>query len=261
MAGINIRMPSAATIMAGTALFLSLGGAAYAANGGTFKLGVGNSATATTKLTSNNNGGAMNLTQQNTGSNATGLSVTVPSGHAPLKVNSATQVPNLNSSLLGGLDSGAYSRLIALRTSNLVGIPIVAGSNYILTPAWTPDVSGRCMVTVEAQVRGSANTDIGPYFRVAIQQGGSPPTDDGFWGHYFQPDPSGFSDDMTRVSAINVTGGVPVAFGAFLGSPAADWVGDSVDVHVTALCTTTGELPAAGSASAAHRALSEQQHR
>jgi hypothetical protein len=259
MAGINIRRPSAATIMAGTALFLSLGGAAYAANGGTFKLGVGNTATATTKLTSNNNGGVMNLTQSNTGANATGLSVNVPSGHPPLKVNSNTQVSNLNSSLLGGLDSGAFSRLIALRTSNLVSAPIVAGNNYLLTPAWTPDVSGRCMVSVETQIRGTANTDIGPYFRVAIQQGGAPPTDDNFWGHYFQPDPSGFSDDMTRVSAVNVTGGVPVAFGAFLGSPAPDWVGDVADVHVTALCTTIGELSAASSASAAHRAAGSQQ--
>jgi hypothetical protein len=258
MAGINIRRPSAATIMSGMALFLSLSGAAYAANGGTFKLGVGNSATATTKLTSNNNGAAMNLTQNNTGSSATGLSVTVPSGHPPLKVNSSTQVPHLNSDLLDGLDSSSFSRLIALRTSNTEAT-IASGDNYILTAPWTPDVSGRCMVTAETQISGSANTDVGPYYRLAIQQGGSPPVEDGFYGHYFTPDPSGYSDDMTRVSAVNVTGGVPVQFGAFLGSPAADWVGDAASVHVTAMCTTIGTLPAAGSASAAHRGLSQHQ--
>jgi hypothetical protein len=61
------------------------------------------------------------------------------------------------------------------------------------------------------------------------------------------------------VSAVNVTGGVPVQFGAYLGGPPADWVGDVADVHVTAMCTTIGTLPAASSASAAHRALSQHQ--
>ena len=258
MAGINIRRPSAATIMSGVALFMSLGGAAYAANGGTFKLGVSNSATATTKLTSNNNGAAMNVTQSNTGGSASGLSVTVPSGHAPFKVNSNTQVPNLNSDLLDGLDSSAFGRLIALRTSNASGT-LVSGDNFILTAPWTPDVSGRCMVTAETQIVGSPNTDLGPFYRLGIQQGGSPPVNDGFYGHYFAPDPSGYSDDMTRVTAVNVSAGVPVAFGAYLGFPNADWVGDVATVHVTAMCTTIGTLPAAGSASAMHRSQSQHQ--
>jgi hypothetical protein len=50
-----------------------------------------------------------------------------------------------------------------------------------------------------------------------------------------------------------------VAFGAYLGFPNADWVGDVATVHVTAMCTTIGTLPAAGSASAMHRSQSQHQ--
>ena len=254
----HLRTPSPAMAVAGAALFLSLGGAAYAANGQALKIGFPNSGTAQTKLTSTNNGPALALQQNSGGGSATALSLSVPSGEKPMTVNSSTRVNNLNADLVDGLHGADLSRLIALRMSGASGT-LVAGDNFILAGAWTPDISGRCLVTASAQISGSANTDLGPFYRIAIKQGAAAPVNDGFYGHYFAPDPSGSSDDITRVAAVNVTAGVPVQFGGYFGSPAADWVGDFAAVHVTVMCTWIGSLPGAGSPSVAHARMSQGQ--
>ena len=73
-------------------------GTAYAANGGTFRLGKSNSATATTKLTN---------------TKGTALKVISKAGTPPISVGSnSTKVPYLNADKLDGIDSSSFQRKI-----------------------------------------------------------------------------------------------------------------------------------------------------
>ncbi len=91
----SIRSSSA--FIAGAVVALVLGtGTAYAANGGIFRLGSSNSATATTRLT-NGHGTALQLNSK--------------AGQPSLRVNRTTKVPYLNSDLLDGITSGSFARV------------------------------------------------------------------------------------------------------------------------------------------------------
>ncbi|MCX6418581.1 MAG: hypothetical protein NT171_15255 [Planctomycetota bacterium] len=71
-------------------------GTAYAANGGTFRLGQSNSATATTKLTN---------------TKGTALKVISKAGTPPINVGTnSTKVPNFNADKLDGLSSASFVR-------------------------------------------------------------------------------------------------------------------------------------------------------
>ena len=105
------RRPSAPMVVSTIALFVSLGGAAYAANGGNFILGQSNSATNTTSLSAPVAGGsALRVVNNAAGTGSTALSLAVPNGRAPLTVNSDTRVNNLNADELDGLSSGVFLR-------------------------------------------------------------------------------------------------------------------------------------------------------
>jgi hypothetical protein len=83
------------------ALFVALGGAGYAATGQTFILGHANSAANTSALASGVTTGPT-LLLSNTGASRPAASFRVGAGVSPFTVNSKTEVPNLNASLLGG---------------------------------------------------------------------------------------------------------------------------------------------------------------
>ncbi len=89
------------------ALFVALGGSAYAATGGNFVLGRANKATTTTALTGTPaSGSALAVTNGTSGLPAAAFKVT--GGGTPLTVNSSARVSNLNADLLDGLDSAAF---------------------------------------------------------------------------------------------------------------------------------------------------------
>jgi hypothetical protein len=90
------------------ALFIALGGTTYAATGGNFLLGKPNSASSTTSLTAPVAGKGLQVTNTSTGAGATGLGLSVASGHTPFTVNSGTKVTNLNADKLDGLDSTSF---------------------------------------------------------------------------------------------------------------------------------------------------------
>ena len=117
------------------AVFLNLGGLAYAATGGNFILGKSNSAGATTVLSSTpRSGAALSLTNATSGLPAAAFKVI---SAAPFTVNSKTRVNNLNADLLDGLDSSAFAL-----SSNIVPIDDL-DFNAGTTPRWDigPDFS------------------------------------------------------------------------------------------------------------------------
>jgi hypothetical protein len=85
------------------ALILGAATVALGATGGNFILGKANSAGAATRLTSSVAGATLQLINNGTG---TALNLSVPSGKAPLKVNSgAGKATNLDADKVDGLDS------------------------------------------------------------------------------------------------------------------------------------------------------------
>jgi hypothetical protein len=124
-----------------------LGGAslASAANGGNFILGQANKESATARLSS---------------SGGTPLSLVAPSGKAPLAVNRATLVRNLNAQFTGGLSSGKLKTTggdgIARPNSN---VPINHGFTVVTQTGKLP--SGTYYVTATALLKVAAGDKSG----------------------------------------------------------------------------------------------------
>ena len=98
----------ATVFMVGLAMILALtvgvASAAFGANGGNFILGKTNAATAITKLAGSAGVAGPSLQIDNNSTNAatTALDLQVEAGKAPMKVNSAAQVANLNADKVDG---------------------------------------------------------------------------------------------------------------------------------------------------------------
>jgi hypothetical protein len=76
--------------------------------GARFQLGQTNTVNAITKLVGSVAGPSLQIDNNSTNANATALDLQVEAGKAPMKVNSDTNVANLNADKLDGLDSGAF---------------------------------------------------------------------------------------------------------------------------------------------------------
>lgn len=113
----QLRRPSPAMVVALIGLGVSLSGTAYAATGGNFLLGKANTATHVSALT-NTAGAAMKLTS---GGSGVPLALSAPAGVAPLTVNSATRVANLNADLLDGIDASTLTSAQVGSTQEFTG--------------------------------------------------------------------------------------------------------------------------------------------
>ncbi|MUH42611.1 MAG: hypothetical protein F2792_00325 [Actinobacteria bacterium] len=130
-------------------------GTAYAANGGTFKLGASNSATKTTTLT-NTTGTALRLNS--------------PSTKAPLSVGTnKTKVPSLNADLLDGKDSSAFQPKIGrLSFTTITPEPGWVGNCYTGSPGIAVSADG--VVHFRGDVCSSNGFDNpGPIFYIPAQ--------------------------------------------------------------------------------------------
>jgi hypothetical protein len=105
---LRFRRPSASLAISLLALFISLGGASFAATGGNFVLGQSNTATSGSTLTANVPGKTLTLKNTNTSTSSTALNVNVAAGRPPFTTNSATKVANLNADKLDGLDATSF---------------------------------------------------------------------------------------------------------------------------------------------------------
>jgi hypothetical protein len=99
MKSVIIGVGSAAAVIALT------GAAAGSGVGAVFNLGKTNKVGATSSLTGSTRHPMLSVTNSGTGP---ALSLQVAKGRAPLSVNSATRVPDLNASLLGGLAASQF---------------------------------------------------------------------------------------------------------------------------------------------------------
>lgn len=99
-------MARTTTTVVGLAIMLALvvgvASVALGADGQALLLGKNNAATTLTKLTGNVDGSAMQVQNNNPGTNDSALSLTVERGETPMKVNSTTKVVNLNSDRVDG---------------------------------------------------------------------------------------------------------------------------------------------------------------
>lgn len=108
------RIGRVTALVMGTAVMLALvvglASTAFGANGDAWKLGKGNVATKITGLAGplGVNGPMVRLTNNNAGTDDTALELRVQSGEAPMTVNSATRVNNLNADQLDGQDSSQF---------------------------------------------------------------------------------------------------------------------------------------------------------
>jgi hypothetical protein len=110
----RVPVPSRAMVVAVVAVIIAAAGttSAYGA-AKNFLLNVSNtSSTSTTLNGSAIAGKALQITNTNTASGATALSLSVASGHAPFTVNRSTKITNLNADQLDGLDSSALQRRV-----------------------------------------------------------------------------------------------------------------------------------------------------
>jgi hypothetical protein len=108
------RIGRATALVLGTAVMLALvvglASTAFGANGDAWRLGKGNVATKITGLAGplGVNGPMVRLTNNNAGTDDTALELRVQPGEAPMTVNSATRVNNLNADQLDGQDSSQF---------------------------------------------------------------------------------------------------------------------------------------------------------
>jgi hypothetical protein len=101
-----LRRVTYANVAATLALFVALGGTAYAANGGSFLLGRSNAASASTSLSDSGSSPVLKLLAK--------------SGQPPIATNSNKKVGNLNADLLDGVSAEKFAQTKG-RTGIIVG--------------------------------------------------------------------------------------------------------------------------------------------
>jgi hypothetical protein len=144
------------------ALVLGVATTAMGANGQGFVLGQLNNAAAITKLAGAVLGPNLQITNSSTDQGATALSLNVPSGRAPMKVNSSTKVANLNADKLDGTDSKTFGTFMATSQS-VTGTCTSAGvwkgcAGYRVTVPAGKVYDVTVWSSVNAQSSGSAGT-------------------------------------------------------------------------------------------------------
>jgi hypothetical protein len=116
----------ATTFMVGLAVIVALtvgvAGSAFGANGANFVLGKSNMANAITQLAGSVAGPSLLIDNDSTDAAATALELEVEAGKAPMKINSGTQVANLNADKVDGLDASQLGGLSGVEQVGVAGV-------------------------------------------------------------------------------------------------------------------------------------------
>jgi len=118
-----LKRPSPSLGISMLALLISLGGAAFSANGGSFILGQANSATAKTSLVAPVAGPALKVENTSTADGALGINIITAATQPPLAVNSSVKVESLNADLVDGIDSANIA------TRRVIKFDLLGGAN------------------------------------------------------------------------------------------------------------------------------------
>ncbi len=214
------------TVISVLALMISVSGAAIAANGGIFTLGVKNTATRTTNLTTTVNGPSLQISNSSTGSSATGLKISVPASRPPLVVSSKKKVPNLNADLLDGRDSTQFMTPVAVGFPVAYEAPLATGGNFLYAAQYTATTPVVCDVEAGVQVGFFGTVPppgiLGPFVRGAVARM-SGEYDDGYWGFYLASTGGLPSTHINRNSSYFVDAGETVLFGVLIGDVDTAW--------------------------------------
>jgi hypothetical protein len=179
---------SGSAFIAGAVVAVVLGtGTAYAANGGVFRLGRSNSATATTTLTN---------------SHGTALKLNSKAGQPSLQVNRNAKVPSLNSDLLDGIDSGSFARVTTV--GSIVGTGFVDNGG-------TPDPTDDAVIALAVCPAGSQ----------VVGGGGGDFTDDGTL-YFSGPDAGDAWLVVSSTAGLNATNAANVEAYARCWNPRAN---------------------------------------
>ncbi len=151
------------------ALVLGVATSAMGANGQNFILGkLNNAATAVTGLVGNVDGGAaLRVTNPNSGANDTALDLRVQAGEAPMRVNSAGKVANLNADTLDGKDSSAFVVTGNGQQGNSVTINS-CGTATVMSYPLTLTRSGRIFATASSVYSRSSPGPETPTLRIDL---------------------------------------------------------------------------------------------
>ena len=118
------------------ALTVGVAGAAFGANAANFMLGKTNTANAITQLVGSVAGPGLLIDNNSTDASASALELQVEPGKAPMKVNSGTQVANLNSDKVDGLDASQLGGLSGIEQVGVWCEPIFPDSAHSQHPAF-----------------------------------------------------------------------------------------------------------------------------
>jgi hypothetical protein len=197
----SLRTPTHATVVSYLALFVALGGSAYAATGGDFILGHANKAGQTSSLTNAGAGPALKLASRK--------------GTPPLAVSNDTKVTNLNADTLDGLNSTAFARSSGFRTLSFHAASSLTPTRHTLGTVLGDTISADCRVfgNNDVQLRVYLKTSNGSWsagYASVINDGGTLKTDTNSApaGPYTSPTRLDFLTALTQANG----GGTPYRY-------------------------------------------------
>jgi hypothetical protein len=153
----------ATTFMVGLAVILALtvglASSALAGTGvgATFNLGKTNTVNAITKLAGSVVGPSLTIDNNSADPSATALDLQVEPGKAPMKVNSGTKVPNLNSDTVDGKHADQLVRVASFTGPS----PLAAGANgTVATTTINAPAPGFLVIDASSDVLNSFQADV-----------------------------------------------------------------------------------------------------
>jgi hypothetical protein len=223
---LSLRAPTHATVVSYLALFVALGGTAYAATGGNFILGHANKANQASSLTNTGAGPALTL-------------ATKKGSTPPLAVSNGTKITNLNADKLDGLSSSAFARTSTFRTLSFHASSSLTPTQHKLGTVLGDTISADCRVfgNNDVQLRVYLQTSDGSWsvgYGSMINDGGTLKTDSNSTtapaGTYSTPTQIDFLSALTNANG----GGLPYRYSGHVDLVQLAPVKGHLVVHETA---------------------------
>ncbi len=132
-----------------------------------------------------------------------------------------------------GSGGGAITRAYANYATSTLSTSTV----YLYAvPAFTPTAAETCHVTADMTINAAtANTGMGPFFRIAVQTNGTDGNDNQF-GFYPGELATNNRASMSRSTILTLSASTSYRFGCYFGGVSGDWLSDSVYCRITYIC-------------------------